>query len=80
MILKMWTKDEKIEKPTPKNSMLCDLDKWINENLKDDVKLRNGEIWFRPLIRLKNSAVQRLYILEDLFYLKEALTKFEKYL
>jgi hypothetical protein len=80
MILKMWTKDEKIEKPTPKNSMLCDLDKWINENLKDDVKLRNGEIWFRPLIRLKNSAVQRLYILEDLFYLKEALTKFDKYL
>lgn len=50
--------------------MLTKLEAWIEANLNDGMKLRDGEIWFRNLIKYKHSALQRLCILKDLPKLK----------
>ena len=54
MILKMWPED--MEK-RPLLDMLPRLEDWIEKNLKDDMKLRDGEVWMRPLIKYKNSCI-----------------------
>jgi hypothetical protein len=53
--------------------MLPKLDTWITTNLKDDMKLRDAEAWMRPLIKYKDTAIQRLKILKDIPKLKHAL-------
>jgi hypothetical protein len=77
MILKMWPED--MEK-RPLLDMLPRLEDWIEKNLKDDIKLRDGEVWMRPLIKYKNSCIQRLKILKDIPKLRNALKQFEDYL